>query len=111
MRKDFYTRVLQMSLLLIFLLPASAVGTPGQSYYHHSSDRLFWFMIISDIHVGANGRQDTDYLTWAVTEARNTIDPLFIVATGDLTDSTNGGDIPDGPYAEEWAAHRGILYR
>jgi len=109
MKKKVYSRGLCVCLLLIFLLPATAAGMPGQSYYHHSSDRLFWFMIISDIHIGTDGTQDTDYLTWAVTEARNTIDPLFIVATGDLTDSTNGGTIPDGPYAEEWAAYRGIL--
>jgi hypothetical protein len=109
MKKKIYSMSLCLGLVLIFLSPAIAAGTPDQSYYHHSGDRLFWFMIISDIHVGADGRQDADYLTWAVTDARQTIDPLFIVATGDLTDSTNGGTIPDGPYAEEWAAYRSIL--
>ena len=109
MRKGFYHRVLHICLFLIFLLPAIAAGTPGKSYYHHSADRLFWFMVISDIHIGADGSQDTEYLTWAVNEARDIIEPLFIVATGDLTDSTDGGTIPDGPYAEEWAAYRGIL--
>ncbi|MCP4624937.1 MAG: hypothetical protein GY850_15640 [bacterium] len=109
MRKAFYPRIVLKCLIFILICPAIAAATRGESYYHHSGDRLFWFMIISDIHIGADGVQDTDYLTWAVTEARNIIDPRFMVATGDLTDSTNGGVIPDGPYTEEWTAYRGIL--
>ena len=109
MKNDFYTRILQLSLVLIFLLPVTAVAMPGKSYYHHSAERIFWFMVISDIHIGADGPQDTDYLTWAVNDARQTIDPLFIVATGDLTDATNGGTIPDKQYSEEWEVYRQIL--
>jgi hypothetical protein len=80
-----------------------------EALYHWNSSELFWFMIISDTHIGADGQQDTDYLHWAVTKARNVIDPLFIVNTGDLTDSTNGGTIPDGPYIDEWRDYRQIL--
>lgn len=109
MKKDFYSRILQLSLVLIFLLPVTAVAMPGKSYYHRSAERIFWFMVISDIHIGADGPQDTDYLTWAVNDARQTIDPLFIVATGDLTDATNGGTIPDKQFSEEWEVYRQIL--
>jgi hypothetical protein len=109
MKKDFYTRVLQMSLLLIIIWPVTAGGMQNKSYYHRSADRLFWFMVISDIHIGAAGSQDTDYLTWAVNDARNIIDPQFIVATGDLTDATNGGTIPDKQFSEEWEVYRQIL--
>ncbi len=70
---------------------------------------MFWFMIISDTHIGAYGSQDSDYLEWAVTEARSVISPLFIINAGDLTDSTNGGIIPNGPYQEEWDEYRNIL--
>ncbi len=63
--------VVYFRVSLISPLPAVATETPGQSYYHHSGDRLFWFMVISDIHIGTDGTQDTDYLTWVVTEARN----------------------------------------
>jgi hypothetical protein len=84
-------------------------GNPYSAYYHWSGSRLFWILIISDTHVGTSGVQDTDYLSWAVNEARNVIDPLFIVNTGDLTDSTNGGLIPNGPYREEWEQYRQIL--
>ena len=53
MKKDVYTRVLQLSLVLFFLSPVIAVAMPGKSYYHHSAERIFWFMVISDIHIGA----------------------------------------------------------
>jgi hypothetical protein len=82
---------------LLLLAPVAArAGDPYSAYYHWSGNRLFWFMVISDSHIGYSDSQDTDYLTWAVTEARSTINPLFIVNCGDLTDSTNGGFIPNG---------------
>jgi hypothetical protein len=79
-----------------------------QAYYHPNADRLFWFMILSDTHIGANSTCSQN-LTWAVTQARQTIAPQFIVNSGDLTDSTNGGVIPNGPYQSEWNQYRQIL--
>jgi hypothetical protein len=72
---------------LTFFAPRGVclAGNPNGAYYHWSGSRLFWFEIISDSHIGAGGTQDTEYLTWAVTEARETINPLFIVNSGDLT--------------------------
>jgi len=99
--------------LLFFLFLCLSVTIPAAAgpgpYYHWSASRLFWFMVISDTHIGTSGSQDTDYLEWAVTEARQAIDPLFIVNAGDLTDSTDGGLIPNGPYQDEWDEYRGIL--
>jgi len=66
-------------------------------------------MVITDTHIGASGSQDTDYLSWAVNEGRTTINPLFMVNAGDLTDSTNGGFFPNGPYLEEWQTYHQIL--
>ena len=94
MKKIFYLRFLQVGLVLTFLFPAITAADTGKSYYHRSADRLFWFMVISDIHIGDSGSQDTQYLTWAVNDAYNTILPEFIVAAGDLTDATNGGGYP-----------------
>jgi hypothetical protein len=65
-------------------------------------------VILSDSHIGANSTC-SENLTWAVTQARQVIAPLFIVNTGDLTDSTNGGLIPNGPYPAEWETYRQIL--
>ena len=42
-------------------------------------------------------------------EPRQVITPQFIVNTGDLTDCTNGGIIPNGPYQAEWDTYRQIL--
>ena len=90
--------------------PAVA-GNPHSAYYSSQSDRIFWFIHISDIHIGARGEQESRNLQWIVTEAKNTIDPIFIVASGDLTDSTNGNILgyPDGPHQEEWDEYRAIL--
>jgi hypothetical protein len=79
-----------------------------KAYYYPNADRLFWFMVLSDSHIGASDTA-AENLTWAVNQARQTINPLFIVNCGDLTDSTNGGLIPDGPYQAEWDTYRQIL--
>ncbi len=109
MKSELYKRTIQVSLFFILLFPVSAAGLGAKPYYHQSAHRLFWFMLISDTHVGASGTQDTDFLAWATTEARGIIDPQFIVNSGDLTDSTDGGIIPNGPYKDEWLAYQHIL--
>ena len=102
-----FSPLLVMILWVSFL---SSLAFAGQkAYYHPNADRLFWFMILSDTHIGADSYQRAENLTWAVTQARQVIAPQFIVNTGDLTDSTNGGIIPNGPYQDEWDAYRQIL--
>ena len=91
-------------------------GDPHSAYYSSKNDRIFWFVQISDIHIGARETEDiqpTQNLQWIVTDAKTIIDPEFIVASGDLTDSTNGNflPIPDGPYQKEWDDYRAILER
>ena len=46
-----------------------------------------------------------------MTTARQVIAPEFLVATGDLTDSTNGNwlGVPNGPYQAEWDEYKNIL--
>ena len=111
-------RFIFLSLILSFIFISGRIcdvraGDPHSAYYSRENDRLFWFIQITDLQIGAQGNQDSDNLTWIVTEARDIINPEFIVATGDLTDSTNGrGDLDglsDGPYPEEWAEYTGIL--
>jgi hypothetical protein len=79
-----------------------------KAYYCPSADRLFWFMILSDTHIGADSTAAAN-LTFAVGPARQVIAPQFIVNCGDLCDSTNGGTIPNGPYKAEWDTYRKIL--
>jgi hypothetical protein len=95
--------------LVLWVLLLSPWAWAGQkAYYHPNADRLFWFMIISDTHIGADSTCAQN-LTWAVTQAWQVISPQFIVNTGDLTDSTNGGFYPNGPYQDEWDTYRQIL--
>ena len=105
-------RIRRFSWLLAMVLGLSwfsSVALAAQkAYYYPNADRLFWFMIISDTHIGADSTCAQN-LTWAVTQARQVISPQFIVNAGDLTDSTNGGVIPNGPYQAEWDTYRQIL--
>jgi 3',5'-cyclic AMP phosphodiesterase CpdA len=100
-------------IFLLFFLGSAALvhgGDPYSAYYSAAHNRLFWFIQISDIHIGAAEIQDSANLTWIITEGKSIINPEFIVASGDLTDSTNGdGIIPDGPHIEEWKEYAGIL--
>jgi Calcineurin-like phosphoesterase len=102
----------RISLLLVstfWLACLSSLAFAGQgAYYHRTADHLFWFMILSDSHIGANSTCSQN-LAWAVTQARQVIAPQFIVNAGDLTDSTDGGVIPNGPYQAEWNTYRQIL--
>lgn len=95
--------------LIIGVAPSAQSGYPHSAYYSPHNDRIFWFIQISDIHIGASGTQDSDNLRWIVNDARNVIQPNFIVASGDLTDSTNGGFVPNGPYQIEWDEYQAIL--
>ena len=86
---------------------------PRSAVYSSESQKIFWFLVVSDTHIGANGFDGEQNLEWVVSEAMQTISPAFIVNTGDLTDSTNwsSSGYPDGPHVEEWIMYRSILDR
>ena len=88
-------RIPAISLILAacVLLPAHPTvhaGTPQGARYNPVGNEIFWFIHASDLHIGARGTTDSSRLQWLVTTAKNVIKPEFIVASGDLTDSTNG---------------------
>jgi hypothetical protein len=91
--------------------PAVQAGTPAGARYNPLGNEIFWFIHASDLHIGMSGSNDTTRLQWLVTTARNVIQPSFVVATGDLTDSTNGNwlGIPNGPYQAEWDQYKAIV--
>ena len=86
-------------------------GDPHAAYYSADNDKIFWFIQVTDTHIGARGSQDSDNLLWLVTQGKNIVNPEFIVVSGDLTDSTNGNwlGLPNGPYQAEWDEYRSIL--
>jgi len=100
--------MIALFVLMSFCLSAQA-GDPNSAYYSSDNNKIFWFIHITDIHIGTSGSQDSDNLAWIVNDAKSIIEPEFIVATGDLTDSTNGGIWPGGPYIEEWNQYNAIL--
>ena len=109
-------RITAISLVLAacVLLPAHPAlhaGTPTGARYNPLGNEIFWFIHASDLHIGMSGSNDTARLQWLVTTARTVIQPSFIVATGDLTDSTNGNwlGLPDGPYQAEWDQYKAIV--
>ena len=99
-----------IALLLCFNTPLSA-GDPFSAYYSSDTDKLLWFIHASDAHIGASGSTDSTNLQWLTGQAKDVINPSFIVVTGDLTDSTNGNlfGYPNGPYQAEWDQYKSIL--
>ncbi|MCD6485968.1 MAG: metallophosphoesterase [Syntrophobacterales bacterium] len=112
-RSTVKTLLLTALSVLLFATPGSVLlaRDPHSAFYSTDNDRIFWFIHISDPHMGTSGSQDSDNLAWIVNEARDVINPAFIVNSGDLTDSTDGDNpMPyGGPYIEEWEEYYGIL--
>ena len=109
-------RIPAISLLLaaLALIPSHVTlnaGNPGGAFYSADTDKVFWFIHASDLHVGTSGSAETSNLQWLVTTARDVIAPSFFVVTGDLTDSTNGNifGYPTGPYQAEWDQYKSLL--
>jgi len=101
-----------LAVALAVLWVAGGTAEAGQrAFYSAANDRVFWFLHVSDPHIGARGSTDATRLQWIVTTGRSVINPAFIVATGDLTDSTNGNWLgyPNGPYQAEWDEYKAIL--
>ena len=66
-------------------------GKPGGAHYSAENGNIFWFLLISDTHIGENGTADSDNLSWAVNEAIDIINPKFVINLGDLTDQNPFG--------------------
>lgn len=115
MRSLCKSRSLTVFLVLLGVLVLSAAnapaGDPQGAYYSSENDKIFWFIQVTDLHIGISGSQDSLNLLWLVTQGKQVVNPQFIVASGDLTDSTNGNWLgyPNGPYQAEWDEYRSIL--
>ena len=109
-RKAGAVGVVLAAALLLMTFDAVA-GSPRGAYYCTDTSKVFWFVQVSDPHIGTSGSDDSTRLRWVVTTAKSIIQPSFIVASGDLTDSTDGNlfGIPNGPYQSEWNEYKGIV--
>jgi len=115
-RNKTVSRVACLAVAAVFVLLAAGdfparASNPHGAFYSSDNNRIFWFVHFSDIHIGARDSQDSDNLEWMVTEGKNVIAPSFMVASGDLTDSTDGNwfGLPNGPYQAEWDEYKSIL--
>jgi hypothetical protein len=73
-------------------LPDASAATPEGARHERGADGMFWFMHISDAHIGAtalvSGEHAKEHLTFALNEAVSVINPSFVWATGDLNDGS-----------------------
>lgn len=115
---SFRIRVLRITPLVLTTMAAIffpgcplLASDPHSAYYSADDNNLFWFIQITDVHIGMKSDQDRQNLQWVVTEGKNVINPSFIVVSGDLTDSTDGNLLgyPDGPHQSEWDEYKAIL--
>jgi len=102
--------LLAVTALVAGRLTAEA-GNPYGASYCTANDRIFWFVHVSDLHIGASGSTDANRFQWIVTTGLDVIEPAFVVATGDLTDSTAGNlfGYPNGPHQSEWTEYKAIV--
>jgi hypothetical protein len=110
------TKYIVAVAILVFLMSFSLdcplrASDPYSASYSADNDKIFWFILMSDVHIGAHGIPASENLEWMLTEAKDVINPSFIVNAGDLTDSTNWNELgyPDGPHNEEWVEYNTIV--
>jgi hypothetical protein len=97
------------SCLLLLTITAA---NPYSAQYNPGPDQLFWFLSISDTHIEnklEGGNQPVDNLNWATSELLETVQPQFMVLTGDITEGKDGGLIPTGQSDAEWQNYRAIV--
>jgi len=103
-------------LFLIFCTPSvDDADARNNAVYPGKTDNVFYFIHISDIHIGAeNGegsRAEDNFRNFLSDVRERIINPDSVVITGDLTDGTTGdtSSIPDEPDKWEWNQYKEIL--
>jgi hypothetical protein len=91
---------------------ADAKGPHG-AYHGRGTANVFWFLHISDLHIGSSTFEDpqqvaTPHLEFALNLAVPVISPSFVLATGDLCDGSQGVLPTVGQQQDEWDAYKSI---
>ncbi len=104
-----------VSLLVVFALfflfqssitaIASDIRIDDINYPNLVKDNIFWFVQISDIHVGDQCDPPLYNLDWVTNKMPDIIKPEFVVATGDLTDN-----VFVASRDSQWGLYRGYIY-
>lgn len=112
-----------LEIYLFSIYSRSNAGNPKEAHYSKDNSNVFWFLLISDTHIGADDRpffcdpfsdciEDccSNNLRWVVTDAYRVIRPTFTVNLGDLTDQEPCavmGNQNMGEWNEYWAIVHG----
>ncbi|MBI2388021.1 MAG: metallophosphoesterase [Deltaproteobacteria bacterium] len=104
------------SVLVLGSAPAAAANPEG-ARHARDADGIFWFMHISDSHIGASfieGPKAKEHLQFALNQAVMIVKPSFVWNTGDLNDGSGkigvgGTGIPtSGQSASQWEPYKAI---
>ncbi len=93
-------------------LDAARGANPSSATYSKDPSAVFWIMHISDSHIGAStveGPNASAHLTWALGEGVDTINPVLVVATGDLCDGSRNNIPALGQDQGEWDDYSSIV--
>jgi MYXO-CTERM domain-containing protein len=95
-------------LVAVSLSTVSAAG-PASAHHARGSTNVFWFMHVSDLHIGSEWYPDhLAHATFALNDAVHVIHPWFLVATGDLCDGSKGGIPTTGQDQSEWDSYKSL---
>jgi hypothetical protein len=90
------------------LAGAPALGKgPASAEYARGTKGLFWFLHVSDSHIGAGilGPDALPHLQRALGEVVGVVQPVFVVNTGDLQNGSLNGVLYAGQDPDDWAAY------
>jgi len=103
-----------MLSLVVLGGPVHGWGAPTDARYANDTDGIFWFMHISDIHVGADGCvepgeiHDPENFVFIMNDAVEVIKPVFVVATGDLVNGCRNHIPTSGQSEDEWNQYKSL---
>ncbi|MCU0693807.1 MAG: metallophosphoesterase, partial [Polyangiaceae bacterium] len=93
----------------IAMVAATAPASAAPSYHARGTDGVFWFLHLSDSHIGTEWYPDADdHFRFALEQGVSVIKPWFVVVTGDLCDGSRAGIPTSGQDQKEWDLYRQI---
>ena len=99
--------------ILLGFPSAVKCGNPKKAYYSKDNSHLFWFVLISDTHIGNPCTTEDDEHLSQFLSSIYVINPKFIINLGDLTDhymcSLPTGNPQACNHLKEWEEYRKIV--
>lgn len=99
------------ALALAAVTSTAFAAGPSSARYARGTSNVFWFMHISDLHVGVPsilGPHAEEHVELAFQHAADVIKPAFIMATGDLVDGSRNNIPTSGQEQSEWNDYKDL---